>query len=566
MNFLRYTCVITFFTIAANAQVASYSIDASVTSGSPAIAGTNIQFTIDANNEGPDDAQNVVVTFGTPSSTTFVSLTSPVGWSCTTPGVGGSGPISCSTATLPPGSAVHFFTITTPSSTPRGTILQLDASITSTTTDQSTNDNSVTVSVPVDWVSTLSLTKSAPATVFAGTAFTTTIGINDLGPSSAGDLTLTDVLPPALLFTSINAPGWSCTTPPAGTNGTVTCTIAEVPVGAASITMQLSSAPSEPPAGVTNDVSLASTTDPQSPRTASATTQIAASAGLAIAKSATPSALAGGAISYAINVTNDGPSDAQSVVMTDALPSTVNFQSITAAGWSCTTPAAGSSGTVTCNRATLAAAASAPITIQATLAPSIPGAANIANTATIASATADPNNANNSASASTMVLSPASVSAAKSIVGTTFFETQNVTYQVVLTNGGPAAQGDNPGDEMTDVLPSSLTLVSATATSGTSVANIGTNTVHWNGSIPAGGSVTITIVASIKPGTAGSPIANAATVNYDADGNGTNESTASSNTATFTPLPASALPAMSVYALLAMVAMLSLVAVMRLRV
>jgi uncharacterized repeat protein (TIGR01451 family) len=478
--------------------------------------------------------------------------------------VGASGPISCSTATLPPGSAVHFFTVTTPSSTPRGTILQLDASITSTTPDQSTNDNSVTVTVPVDWVSTLSLTKSAPATVFAGTTFTTTIGINDLGPSSAGDLTLTDVLPPALLFTSISAPGWSCTTPPAGTNGTVTCTIAEMPVGASSITMQLSTAPSEPPAGVTNDVSLASTTDPQSPRAASATTQIAASADLAITKSATPSALAGGAISYAINVTNNGSSDAQSVVMTDALPSTMNFQSITAAGWSCTTPAAGSSGTVTCNRTTLAVAASAPITIQATLAPSTTGPANVANTATIASA-ADPNNANNSANASTTVLSPASVSAAKSIVGTTFFETQNMTYQVVLTNGGPAAQGDNPGDEMTDVLPSSLTLVSASATSGTAVANTGTNTVRWNGSIPAGGSVTITIVASIKPGTAGSPIANAATVNYDADGNGTNESTASSNTTTFRPLAASALPAMSAYVLLAMVAMLSLLALIKLR-
>jgi len=38
-----------------------------------------------------------------------------------------------------------------------------------------------------------------------------------------------------------------------------------------------------------------------------------------------------------------------------------------------------------------------------------------------------------------------------------------VTYTVVLTNSGPGAQGDNPGNEFTDVLPAGLTLVSATA-------------------------------------------------------------------------------------------------------
>ena len=63
-----------------------------------------------------------------------------------------------------------------------------------------------------------------------------------------------------------------------------------------------------------------------------------------------------------------------------------------------------------------------------------------------------------------------------------------VTYTVTLTNTGPGAQGDNPGNEFTDVLPAHLALVSATATSGTAVANVGTNTVTWNGSIPAGGS------------------------------------------------------------------------------
>jgi hypothetical protein len=56
------------------------------------------------------------------------------------------------------------------------------------------------------------------------------------------------------------------------------------------------------------------------------------------------------------------------------------------------------------------------------------------------------------------------------------------------------------------------------------VATVVTNTVTWNGQIPAGGSVTITIVATIASGTTGVTISNQGTFAYDADGNGTNES------------------------------------------
>jgi uncharacterized repeat protein (TIGR01451 family) len=99
----------------------------------------------------------------------------------------------------------------------------------------------------------------------------------------------------------------------------------------------------------------------------------------------------------------------------------------------------------------------------------------------------------------------------------------SITYTVTLTNSG-LAQGDNPGDELSDILPSSLTLVSAAATSGTASADLGTNTVGWNGTIPASGSVTISIQATVNAATpAGTIVSNQGTINYDADGNGTNE-------------------------------------------
>ena len=55
----------------------------------------------------------------------------------------------------------------------------------------------------------------------------------------------------------------------------------------------------------------------------------------------------------------------------------------------------------------------------------------------------------------------------------TFAAGRRVTYTIVLTNAGPGAQPDNPGDEFTDVLPAQLTLVAASATSGTAVATVG---------------------------------------------------------------------------------------------
>lgn len=115
------------------------------------------------------------------------------------------------------------------------------------------------------------------------------------------------------------------------------------------------------------------------------------------------------------------------------------------------------------------------------------------------------------------------VTGTKTVSGT-FEVGGTVTYTIVLTNSAYDTQDDNPGDEFVDVLPSDLSLVSASATTGTAVANIGTNTVSWNGSVLSeGGTVTITITATINAGTEGMIISNQATINYDTDGNGTND-------------------------------------------
>jgi uncharacterized repeat protein (TIGR01451 family) len=120
------------------------------------------------------------------------------------------------------------------------------------------------------------------------------------------------------------------------------------------------------------------------------------------------------------------------------------------------------------------------------------------------------------------------LSALKTVAGD-FEEGGTVTYGIAVTNTGTAPSTDNPGDELTDVLPAGLTLVDATATAGTVVANVGTDTVTWNGAIAVGATVDVIVTATIDAGTAEQTIANQATLAYDADANGTNEATTTSD-------------------------------------
>lgn len=119
------------------------------------------------------------------------------------------------------------------------------------------------------------------------------------------------------------------------------------------------------------------------------------SADLAIVKSAgvvDPDVVfAGGPVHYTLAVTNSGPTAATSVTVTDVLPAGFGFVSASGSGWTC----GFASGTVTCTTPSLGVGAASPIALVVT-APSVSRSAFIANTATVASGTSDPNPANNS--------------------------------------------------------------------------------------------------------------------------------------------------------------------------
>jgi thermitase len=98
-------------------------------------------------------------------------------------------------------------------------------------------------------------------------------------------------------------------------------------------------------------------------------------------------------MTYTLTVTNNGVDDAQSVLVSDTLPSSVSFESATASQGSCDE----SAGTVTCGLGAVESGATATVDIVVT--PNAVG--TITNTASVSSLISDPNLSNNADSETT---------------------------------------------------------------------------------------------------------------------------------------------------------------------
>jgi uncharacterized repeat protein (TIGR01451 family) len=521
------------------AFTASASIQVSVTQPQPVAAGTNFDYGIQVNNEGPDDAANPSLSFPLPAGIAFRAVSAAPGWTCNAiaPGTIGA-TVTCTAPTLAPGSEAFTITASSPS-TASGTFSTI-ATVSSTTPDPNDNDNSFAVDVIIQPSSDFSIALAAsPNPVNAGTNLTWTMTVTNNGPSTAVNASADLPLPSPTTFVSFSAsPGWSCTTPSVGANGSVTCALTgTMSSGTPATITVLSKVPSSVAAGTTlSSTATVSSSDDSIPANdfATASVQTAVSFDLGITKTRAPGlVLPGSAQRYTIVVSNAGPSDAPGITMIDVLNPPHRFVSLANPGWSCTTPTVGSAGTITCSIPSMAAAEVSSFTLDVAIDPSAPPGASVINNATVASS----NGSSNVAGTASLVVTPPNVMASKSVAGGNVHpEGAVITYTIVLSNSGSLAQPDNPGSELMDVLPSSLTLLSAASTSGTAVTNVGTNTVTWNGSIAGGGSVTITIQASVHSGTAGTTISNSASVFFDSDFNASNESQRQSDD------PATAIP------------------------
>jgi uncharacterized repeat protein (TIGR01451 family) len=85
---------------------------------------------------------------------------------------------------------------------------------------------------------------------------------------------------------------------------------------------------------------------------------------LVVSGESTSAGTGGGELTHTVRIENEGSDPAVGLELTEVTPAKTNFQSISApAGWSCSTPKVGSSGTISCVASNLSAGSAAVFTI-----------------------------------------------------------------------------------------------------------------------------------------------------------------------------------------------------------
>jgi uncharacterized repeat protein (TIGR01451 family) len=538
----------------------------------PVFPDGDITYTVNVGNSGPDAAPNAKLNLFNNGSLQFQSVTPGAGFICAAPAVNAAPTFTCTNPSFASGGNVVFTVVAQADATINGIndgTIQTAFSVSSDVADPNNPNSSETESTAyVTPDADISVTNSdSPDPVSPGATITYTQSITNNGPDAAPNATFTQILESSVGFQSINEPaGWSCTTPAAGASGIIQCTNPSFASGAtANFTLVVTVIANS--GIVTNTVTGGSNVqDPDhTDDSATVTTTILAPAiaDLGITKTTTSDgAAAGASVAYTITLTNNGPDAAANVVVTDALLPELLFQSINVpAGFSCTTPAVGTNGTITCTAASMASGTTVVFTLVVQLTSNAVGPIN--NTVSATSDTEDDNSGNDSGSAAPVTVgsnSTADLSITKTTTATQAPNGSTITYTITVTNNGPDAANNVV---VSDNLPSGLQFVSATPSQGSCS---GTDPFTCTlGTLNNGASATISLQALVTA-TSGT-VSNTATVTTDTDDGTPGNNSGSSPAIPVTPGAAqgAAIPTMSEWALLALAMMLGLVAVARMR-
>jgi len=467
---------------------------------SPVTAGATITYTQTVTNLGPSNCSSGTFTEATPANTAWVSdavVTTGGGtWVCPN-----AAPVSCTNGSVPPGSVGTITAVyTVAAGTAAGTLISdtVTAATTSKDTNPANNTATVTIAVTAATQADLSVTNAgSPNPVTAGTNITYTQSLTNHGPATAAAPVFTETLPANTVEVSLTGPaGWTC----AGLTCTDTTTMAANTTANFTFVVTVNSGVAQGTT-ITQTDSVTSTTGDPNPGNNSATVnvQVADSADLAVTNTAAPiPVLATGTITYTQVVTNNGPSAATSVVLTDMLPANTTLASLTGpAGWTCT-PA-----TFTCTDPSLAPG-SATITYTVTVNAGTAAGTAIKETASVSSAVTDPNLANNSATAADVVATNAQADLIMTNVAapTSVAAGSNITYTQGVTNNGPAAA--TAGMTITETTPPNTTFVSMTPPAGwtcgtlPAVGGAGTITCTDSTALALNGSASFTLVLQVN--------------------------------------------------------------------
>ncbi|WP_158538632.1 T9SS type B sorting domain-containing protein [Chitinophaga skermanii] len=488
------------------------------------VSGSNVSYSITVNNNGPSNAKNLVIEDVVPAGILVSGWTaSPSGNAIVTGATSGTGNNIVVNGSIEAGSnnAINIQIA--------GTILPstLASTIVNRATVSDTSGrlaiDSATLLVRQEW--NVTLQKLGTSTVVAGESIQYTIKAKNVGPSDANAMRIQDVLPQGIqnaTWTAV-ATGTGVTVSPANGTGNIDALVA-IPAGANNDVTFTINANTDPGYNGNNIVNKASITTPGNMLIQdSVITNVQTITGVKIEKSGNTQAIAGGIMSYSINVTNDGPSMARDVAIRDILPVELINATYTV------TTSGGATVNTTSGSGNVNIIAQIPATVGLVTI-KIDGRLHANTTASMITNTAYANS--DSSVFQTGVLRVADLAIVKSgpankIAG------ENIVYKLEITNAGFS---DAPNTLIEDIIPASIvngravvtTVGSATIVSQNLDAN---NVLRVIANIPAGtnNKVNIDVLGIVDPSTAPGVITNTANVTA---GQGVVELTTTNNSST----------------------------------
>jgi uncharacterized repeat protein (TIGR01451 family) len=329
---------------------------------------------------------------------------------------------------------------------------------------------------------------ASPNPVVAGNNLTYTISVTNLGPSVVTNAVVSHLLPPNVTVVNVTASqgtysqqgslvAFTLGTMPVNIPATLTVTVQPNVAGKVYSTATVSAEQPDPNPG-NNTVILPVQVNPPTSE-------------LAVGMIAVPNpALVGQTLTYTVAVTNNGPSVATPVNVTNILPAGVQIRSVTTSRGTTTTVG----NIVLWNMNNLPKAAFGTATIVVT--PTTEGL--ITASATVKAPQVDPVIANNTASVTTTVGPAADLAIGINDSPDPVVAGSNVVYEITVTNIGPSTA---TSVQVNDTLPPGVNLVSTNATQGTlSISNL--NLIWSVGTMSAGATAKLTVeVATTANGT-----------------------------------------------------------------
>ncbi len=372
-------------------QRVTQAVDLAISKNVSATVGTvgqSLTYTLQVSNNSANDGTGVVVRDTLPANVTVNSL--PPG--CTQ----AANLVTCALGNFAAKSNLTLTILITP--TAPG-IFTNTATIGGNEADPAPGNNFSSVTTTVDAADLAVTLTDAPDPIAVGGTLVYTIGVSNAGPSTATNVTLTFTIDPSLVFASFSSSGLqgaacagqtiitcSFASLPSGTKGTITFGFTTTAVGTISATATIASPNPDPNTGNNS---------------ASATTFVARPADLAVSITDAPDPVTtNGAITYTITVTNSGPVTDAGVNVSGTLTgvAAIDVNSIGFIGGNFSACSA-LTASYSCQNGRLTPGESATITLRA-----FPNAVGIATlNASVSGGEADPNLANNAASASTTV-------------------------------------------------------------------------------------------------------------------------------------------------------------------